>query len=81
MAAMEDEIAKQTFSPPLPNELAHMLSPKTLKSNVEAAGKLLELDDYPRIMDEPPFQAALVNVAAQSHNLQDQPNRHLIPAW
>ena len=55
---METEIANQTYSFPS-LELARMLSPKTPKRGVKAAGKLLRLHQYDCVVDELPFQAAL----------------------
>jgi len=72
IAVMEDEIANQTFSFP-PNELARMLSPKTPKPDIKAAGELLELDNYLCIVDEPPFLAALDDVVAQFRTFTPQP--------
>jgi len=55
---MVEEITDQTFSFPS-DELSRMLSPKTPKRDIEAAGKLLRLDQYDCITDTQPFQAAL----------------------
>ena len=55
---MEVEIADRTYSFP-PLEFARMLSPKTPKRGIEAAGELLRLQQYDCTVDEPHFQTAL----------------------
>ena len=61
---MEKEIADQTFEFPS-LELARILSPKTPKHGIDAAGKLLELHQYDCDVDSQPFQDALHDVVAR----------------
>ena len=70
--AMVEEIADQTFSFP-PDGLARMLSPKTPKRGIEAAGKLLPLAQYDCLVDGQPFLAALDDVVAQSKTFTPRP--------
>ena len=62
--AIEGEIANQTFSFPS-LELARMLSPKSPKSGVETAGKLVPLHQHDCMVDGQPFQEALNEAVAR----------------
>jgi len=69
---MMREISNQTFSFPS-IELARALSPKTPKRGIEAAGKLLPLDQYDCTVDEQRFRDALDDVVAQLGTFTPQP--------
>ena len=61
------EVENHTWQFP-PLDVARMLSPETPKPGLEAAGKLLQLDQYDCTVDGPAFQNALDDVVTRLGN-------------